>query len=38
MSTDVILEVQGLRAAYGETPILQGVDLTVGKGEIVALI
>lgn len=38
MSTDVVLEVQGLRAAYGETPILQGVDLTVGKGEIVALI
>ncbi|MFT5962145.1 MAG: urea transport system ATP-binding protein [Burkholderiaceae bacterium] len=38
MSTDIVLEVQGLRAAYGETPILQGVDLTVGKGEIVALI
>lgn len=38
MSTDVVLEVQGLRAAYGETPILQGVDLTVGKGEIIALI
>lgn len=33
-----VLEVQGLRAAYGETPILQGVDMTVGRGEIVALI
>jgi urea transport system ATP-binding protein len=33
-----VLEVQGLQAGYGATPILQGVDLSVGKGEIVALI
>ena len=33
-----VLEVRGLRAAYGETPILQGVDLRVGRGEIVSLI
>jgi urea transport system ATP-binding protein len=38
MRTDPVLEVKGLQASYGETPILQGVDLTVGKGEIVALI
>ena len=38
MSTEALLEVQGLRASYGATPILQGVDLCVGQGEIVALI
>jgi branched-chain amino acid transport system ATP-binding protein len=38
MSTEPVLDVEGLRASYGATPILQGVDLRVGKGEIVALI
>ncbi len=38
MSTDPVLEVAGLWARYGATPILQGVDLRVGKGEIVSLI
>jgi Fe-S cluster assembly ATP-binding protein len=31
------LEIRGLRAAIGEKPILQGVDLTVRTGEIHAL-
>ncbi len=38
MSGDPVLDVVGLWARYGETPILQGVDLRVGKGEIVSLI
>ena len=38
MSTEVVLDVKGLHASYGATPILQGVDLTVRKGEIVSLI
>ena len=38
MSTDAFLEVSGLWARYGATPILQGVDLAVNKGEIVSLI
>lgn len=41
MSTEdapVVLEVLGLKASYGATPILQGVDLTVHRGEIVSLI
>lgn len=38
MSTESVIEVQGLRASYGATPILQGVDMRVAKGEIVALI
>jgi urea transport system ATP-binding protein len=33
-----ILDVQGLHAYYGGTPILQGVDLLVQPGEVVAVI
>jgi branched-chain amino acid transport system ATP-binding protein len=33
-----LLEVKGLRAGYGAIEILRGVDLTVGPGEIVALL
>ena len=32
-----ILAVSGLRAGYGTTEILRGVDLVVGHGEIVAV-
>jgi urea transport system ATP-binding protein len=38
MSTETILKVSGLRAGYGSTPILQGVDLDIKRGEIVSLI
>ncbi|SED95628.1 amino acid/amide ABC transporter ATP-binding protein 2, HAAT family [Rhizobiales bacterium GAS188] len=38
MSTDSTLRVEGLRASYGRTPILHGIDLTIASGEIVALI
>lgn len=33
-----VLEVHGLHSRYGATPILRGIDFTVEKGEIVALI
>ena len=33
-----LLAVSGLRAGYGPTEILRGVDLTVGEGEIVAVL
>jgi len=33
-----MLEVRDLRAGYGEVAVLRGVDLTVGRGEIVALL
>ena len=33
-----MLEVTGLRAGYGAIEILRGVDITVGAGEIVALL
>ena len=33
-----MLEVNGLHAGYGGTEILRGVDMTVGEGEIVAVL
>jgi branched-chain amino acid transport system ATP-binding protein len=33
-----MLEVKGLRAGYGGTEVLRGVDLTIGPGEIVAVL
>ena len=38
MSAGVLLEVEGLRAGYGDVPVLHGVDLTVHAGEIVAVL
>jgi len=35
---DPLLAVSGLRAGYGAIEILRGVDLTVGQGEIVAVL
>lgn len=36
--TEALLEVSGLAASYGATPILQGVDMHLAKGEIVGLV
>jgi len=33
-----MLEVSGLRSGYGAVEVLRGVDLAIGKGEIVALL
>ncbi len=33
-----LLEVEGLQAFYGESHILHGVSLTIGKGEVVTLL
>jgi urea transport system ATP-binding protein len=38
MAAYPLLEVRELRAGYGATPILQGVEFSVGRGEIVAII
>ena len=37
-TVDPLLELAGVRAAYGETRVLHGVDLHVDAGEIVALV
>ncbi len=37
-NTSPLLHISGLHVAYGKTAALHGIDLEVGKGEIVALI
>jgi branched-chain amino acid transport system ATP-binding protein len=34
----VMLEIKNLKAGYGQMKVLHGVDLTIGQGEIVALL
>jgi ATP-binding cassette subfamily F protein 3 len=34
----VVLELKGARKAYGATPVLEGVDLTVERGDRIALV
>jgi branched-chain amino acid transport system ATP-binding protein len=38
VSAEPALEIAGLQAWYGESHILHGVDLTVGRGEVVTLL
>jgi branched-chain amino acid transport system ATP-binding protein len=38
MSGNALLTIEGLRAGYGETEVLRGVDLSVNAGEIVAVL
>ena len=37
MSGEILLDIQGLRAKAGATEILQGLDLTVRRGEVHAI-
>ena len=36
--TDLLLDIRGLRASYGAVEVLRGIDFTVARGEIVALL
>ncbi|MCB9957198.1 MAG: ABC transporter ATP-binding protein [Rhodospirillaceae bacterium] len=38
MKPEPHMQIIGLRSGYGGKPVLQGIDLEVGKGEIVAVI
>jgi len=38
VATSALLEVEALRAGYGETEVLRGLDFNVGTGEIVAVL
>ncbi|MCF3935472.1 ABC transporter ATP-binding protein [Acuticoccus sp. M5D2P5] len=38
MAGETLLSVSGLRGGYGGKPVLQGIDLSVEEGEIVAVI
>lgn len=33
-----VIEVQGLKKSYGDTEILKGIDLSVEKGNVVAIL
>jgi branched-chain amino acid transport system ATP-binding protein len=37
-ASNVMLQISGLHAFYGESHILHGIDLTVGEGEVVTLL
>ena len=36
--TDALLSIEGLAAGYGGVPVVRGLDLEVGAGEVVALL
>ena len=38
MDADTIIEIQGLRKRFGDLEVLKGIDLTVRRGEVVAII
>jgi amidase len=38
MSGEAILQARGLRAGYGRVPVLHGIDLDLGEGEIVGVL
>lgn len=38
MSEHPLLEIAGLRAGYGRSTVLRGIDVTVGRGEAIALL
>src|SRR6478735_7879587 len=38
MNTEPVISVRGARATLGSRPVLRGVDLTVHRGEVVALL
>jgi branched-chain amino acid transport system ATP-binding protein len=38
MAVDTLLDIHDLRAGYGETEVLRGIDLVIERGEIVAVL
>ena len=38
MNSDTVLDVSGLTAGYGELPVVRNISLTVGSGEVVAIV
>ncbi|MDF1721791.1 MAG: amidase [Minwuia sp.] len=38
MTGETILSTKGLRSGYGRVPVLHGIDMTVGDGEIVGVL
>ena len=38
MTTEPVITLRGVRAELGSRPVLRGIDLTVRRGEVVALL
>ena len=38
METDSMLEVKGIRKSFGSLEVLKGVDLTVNRGDVIAIV
>src|SRR5690625_2770624 len=38
MNTPSVLELQEIHKAFGDTPILKGVDITINKGDVKSII
>ena len=38
VASDVVLDVAGLRAAYGHVPVLHGIDFQLKAGEAVGIV
>lgn len=38
ITSDVLLDIRGLRAGYGPVPVLFGIDMQIRQGEIIALV
>lgn len=38
MADNPMLELRGIRKSFGENHVLQGIDLTVGRGEVVVIL
>ena len=38
MTNEYILQLKGIRKAFGETKVLKGIDLSIAKGEFITLL
>lgn len=37
MASESLIEIQGLNFSYGQRPILKGIDMTMGRGKVIAI-
>ena len=37
MASETLVEVKGLNFSYGERPLLKGIDMTMSRGKVIAI-
>ena len=37
MASESLIEIQGLNFSYGQRPVLKGIDMTMGRGKVIAI-